>query len=82
MIEKVAASKELSAEVIEQIRIKTDGVPLFVEELTKSVVETARGAGPYDPYKRSRFPRRCRKRCWRGWIACPLPGRWRNWERR
>ncbi len=34
-----AASRLLSSEVIEQIRLKTDGVPLFVEELTKSVVE-------------------------------------------
>ncbi|NOT56629.1 MAG: AAA family ATPase [Deltaproteobacteria bacterium] len=42
MIEKVAADKELSADVVEQIRVKTDGVPLFVEELTKSVVEAGR----------------------------------------
>ena len=40
MIEKVAEGKALSAEVIEQIRTKTDGVPLFVEELTKSVIES------------------------------------------
>ena len=40
MIEQVAAGQELSAEVIEQIRVKTDGVPLFVEELTKSVMES------------------------------------------
>ena len=40
MIEKAAAGSNLPAEVIEQIRIKTDGVPLFVEELTKSMVET------------------------------------------
>jgi class 3 adenylate cyclase/predicted ATPase len=48
MVEKVAADKKLSAAVIEQIRIKTDGVPLFVEELTKSVVESvgARHASP------------------------------------
>src|SRR5262249_20204471 len=45
MIEKVAAGKELSAEVLEQIRIKTDGVPLFVEELTKSVVESVGAIG-------------------------------------
>jgi predicted ATPase/class 3 adenylate cyclase len=44
MIEKVTAGAELSAEVIDQIRIKTDGVPLFVEELTKAVLE-AGGAG-------------------------------------
>jgi predicted ATPase len=32
----------LSSEVLQQIVAKTDGVPLFVEELTKSVVETLR----------------------------------------
>ena len=42
MIEKVAVDRALPAEVIEQIRVKTDGVPLFVEELTKSVVESVR----------------------------------------
>ena len=47
MIEKVTAGKELSAEVIEQIRVKTDGVPLFVEELTKSVVESVGSIGVY-----------------------------------
>jgi class 3 adenylate cyclase/predicted ATPase len=40
MIEKVTEGKTLPTEVIEQIRVKTDGVPLFVEELTKSVVES------------------------------------------
>jgi predicted ATPase len=45
MIEKVAERKDLSAEVIEQIRVKTDGVPLFVEELTKSVVESVGSHG-------------------------------------
>ena len=47
MIEKVVEGRSLSAEVIEQIRAKTDGVPLFVEELTKSVVETI-GTGTGD----------------------------------
>ncbi|MBI3757120.1 MAG: adenylate cyclase [Deltaproteobacteria bacterium] len=45
MIEQVAAGKPLPAEVVEQIRLKTDGVPLFVEELTKTVVESMRGQG-------------------------------------
>src|SRR5262249_51724286 len=40
MIEKITAGKELSTEVIGQILDKTDGVPLFVEEITKSVVES------------------------------------------
>jgi class 3 adenylate cyclase/predicted ATPase len=39
MIAQGAAGKDLPPEIIEQIRLKTDGVPLFVEELTKSVVE-------------------------------------------
>jgi class 3 adenylate cyclase/predicted ATPase len=47
MIEQAAAGNQLSSDVIEQIRVKTDGVPLFVEELTKSVVE-ARGQGTGD----------------------------------
>jgi predicted ATPase len=40
MIEKVTGDKALSAEVVQQIIAKTDGVPLFVEELTKSVMES------------------------------------------
>jgi class 3 adenylate cyclase/predicted ATPase len=37
----VAASHGLSAETIDVIVAKTDGVPLFVEELTKTVLESA-----------------------------------------
>ena len=43
MIEKVTEGKTLPTEVIEQIRVKTDGVPLFVEELTKNVLESGWG---------------------------------------
>ena len=43
MIARVAVDKGLSAEVVEQIRVKTDGVPLFVEELTKAVLEAEGG---------------------------------------
>ena len=39
MAEHVAGGRRLPAEVISQIVAKTDGVPLFVEELTKSVLE-------------------------------------------
>ena len=39
MIDRVAGGKALPAEVLEQIVAKTDGVPLFVEELTKTVLE-------------------------------------------
>jgi predicted ATPase len=37
----VAAAHPLSAETVAAIIAKTDGVPLFVEELTKSVMESA-----------------------------------------
>ena len=38
MVGRVTAGKSLPAEVLEQILAKTDGVPLFVEELTKTVI--------------------------------------------
>ncbi len=40
MIGRVAHHKTLPAEVVEQVVAKTDGVPLFVEELTKMVLES------------------------------------------
>jgi predicted ATPase len=45
MIARAAAGNALSPEVIEQIRLKTDGVPLFVEELTKSIIESGGDVG-------------------------------------
>jgi class 3 adenylate cyclase/predicted ATPase len=40
LIDKVTGGKTLPLEVIQQIVAKTDGVPLFVEELTKMVLES------------------------------------------
>jgi predicted ATPase len=40
MVQKVTRTKGLPAEVVHHIVTKTDGVPLFVEELTKMVVES------------------------------------------
>ena len=40
MITNVSKGKSLPVEVVEQIARKTDGVPLFVEELTKMVLES------------------------------------------
>src|ERR1700744_551711 len=40
MIEQITAKKTLPAEVLNQIAEKTDGVPLFVEELTKTVLDS------------------------------------------
>jgi TOMM system kinase/cyclase fusion protein len=40
VIRRIAHGKALPPEVVEQIAAKTDGVPLFVEELTKMVLES------------------------------------------
>lgn len=40
LVERATGGKDLPAEVIQQIADKTDGVPLFVEELTKMVLES------------------------------------------
>ena len=40
MVEQIAGSKALPDEVVDQIDHRADGVPLFVEELTKTVLES------------------------------------------
>jgi len=40
MVEQIAGGKALPQEVVDQIVDRTDGVPLFVEELTKSLLES------------------------------------------
>ena len=40
MVDRVAGPKAMPSEVTTQIVAKTDGVPLFVEELTKTVLES------------------------------------------
>jgi class 3 adenylate cyclase/predicted ATPase len=40
LVEQIACGKTLPDEIIDQIVDRTDGVPLFIEELTKSVLES------------------------------------------
>jgi class 3 adenylate cyclase len=40
LVEQIAGGKALPDDVVDQIADRTDGVPLFVEELTKSVLES------------------------------------------
>ena len=40
MVDKLVQGKALPGDLLERILTKTDGVPLFVEELTKSVLES------------------------------------------
>ena len=49
LVANVATAHGLSAETIAAIVAKTDGVPLFVEELTKSVMESAGGGSATVP---------------------------------
>jgi TOMM system kinase/cyclase fusion protein len=41
MVTRVAGGKRLPADVVHHIVTQTDGVPLFIEELTKAVLESA-----------------------------------------
>jgi predicted ATPase len=85
MITAVAGGKALPAEVVQQIVTKSDGVPLFVEEMTKLVLASGwlqehedhyALTGPLPPWRsrpRSRTP------SWHAWTSSPPQKRWRNW---
>jgi predicted ATPase/class 3 adenylate cyclase len=51
MVAGLIGGRPLPAEVMEQILAKTDGVPLFVEELTKTVLESGLLADAGDHYE-------------------------------
>jgi predicted ATPase len=54
MVERVTGGKTLPAEVLQQVAAKTDGVPLFVEELTRMVLESDLLRDQGDHYELSR----------------------------
>jgi class 3 adenylate cyclase len=58
LAERVAGGRTLRPELLEAIRARTDGVPLFVEELTKAVLESdaPRGAAGGPPRPGSPLP--------------------------
>ena len=51
MVSKVTGGKALPADLLERILAKTDGVPLFVEELTKSILESGELKEAADRYE-------------------------------
>jgi predicted ATPase len=53
LVARVTGAKRLPAEIVEQIVARTDGVPLFVEELTKTVLESGLLADAGDHYELS-----------------------------
>jgi class 3 adenylate cyclase/ABC-type transport system involved in cytochrome c biogenesis ATPase subunit len=56
LVAGVAAGGTLSDEVVEKILTRSEGVPLFVEELTKSVLEADAGGGVPAFKERPRVP--------------------------
>jgi len=50
LIEQLAKGKPLPTEVLDQILAKTEGIPLFIEELTKTVLESGLLAERGDRY--------------------------------
>ena len=57
MVEGLSGGKPLPSEVLDQIVARTDGVPLFVEELTRTVLESSLLIDAGDRWE----------------LACPLP---------
>jgi class 3 adenylate cyclase/predicted ATPase len=53
LVARVTGDKPLPAAIVEQIVARTDGVPLFVEELTKTVLESGLLADAGDRYELS-----------------------------
>jgi class 3 adenylate cyclase/predicted ATPase len=53
LVARVTGAKPLPATIVEQIVARTDGVPLFVEELTKTVLESELLADAGDHYELS-----------------------------
>jgi class 3 adenylate cyclase len=77
LIEAVAGSSDLlPLEVMDEIAERTDGVPLFLEELrSKQQAAAMRSPGPLQ--KHHPFPLPCMPRSWHGLIGwVRLPGRW------
>jgi hypothetical protein len=71
LVAGIAASHGLTAETVTAIVAKSDGVPLFVEELTKSMMEAAGEDG-------AAVPATLKDSLRRGSIASPRHARWRR----
>ena len=59
MIDRIVGNKQLSASIRQDIIERTDGIPLFVEEMTKAVLEAGSETRPRAQLPRS-HPRRWR----------------------
>ena len=78
MVRQLCGARSLPPEDIERITIAAEGVPLFIEELSRAVLEArASGASGNGPEQQSSTFRRP---CWtsspRAWTNLGLPRRW------
>ena len=84
LITQRAGGKTLPPEVVQYIVAKTDGVPLYVEELTKMLLtspllrEEAEQYVLTGPLHTVAIPTPSRMRSWPGWISSIPPKRWRS----
>ena len=83
MIDRVAGNKPLPANIRQDIAERTDGIPLFVEEMTKAVLEAesegeARRTAAAVPAPAWLSPRACRRHSCRGSTGSAPPRRLRR----
>jgi hypothetical protein len=85
MLRGIIGEKPLPVEVTQHIVAKSDGVPLFVEEITRMVVEAGlvkERDGAYEllePLLDLAIPATLRVCSWLGSIVSGQPNRWCNW---
>ena len=81
---RLPAARRCHRRCCDRILEKTDGVPLFIEELTKAVARdrlhssTRRSPGSTAAARASTSRRRCRTRLWPDSTGCRTPSRWRR----
>jgi predicted ATPase len=64
LVDQITEGKPLPTEVLGQILARTEGVPLFTEELTKAVLEAGILSNAGDPRPSSPLMRKPRLRSW------------------
>ena len=67
LVGRVAGGKTLPAEILDRVIERTDGIPLFIEELTKTLLEGGLLREEDGHYV---LPARCRR--WRSRRACRI----------
>ena len=87
IIDGVTGNKFIPSNIRQDIIERTDGIPLFVEEMTKAVLEAESeggGASRLQPqFHRRRLPcqQACTPRCWRDSTDSVRPRSWHRSER-